>query len=289
MTTTAAPIQVFSVSDFGIPLKSFLSATKPIFDGLPFDEYDCKKEQIVFLQTHLPEETKNADEMFYRYYKAEIGFQGISPFYLKLNEAEKEQFNRIKPYRRRAVSRFLLQYTPERGWVYERIPTSSFSQTYAKIKEDHFDFRSLPRIFSEIDEEAVSSKIFDRLMKGVASKVRSYHPDVDKLDITVHHVRVMTHKDKVTSNSPEGIHQDGFDYIVSALVVERVDVDGGESQIFGEDKQTKILTTTLQPGQGILQPDLNTSLWHSVSPIHVMRKESGYRSSIGFDIALVRS
>ena len=98
---------------------------------------------------------------------------------------------------------------------------------------------------------------------------------------------VETAKERITSNSPEGIHQDGYDYIVSALVVERKNISGGISEIFANDKKSKILSTTLQPGFGLLQPDLNTDLWHHVTKIQPT-SDIGFRSSIGFDIALIR-
>ena len=95
-----------------------------------------------------------------------------------------------------------------------------------------------------------------------------------------HHVRVTTLPGLETSNSPEGLHQDGFPFIVSALVVERENIYGGESEIYAGDKKTLILKTALQPGFGLLQPDLGSDLWHLVTPI----LGAGYRSSIGFDI-----
>jgi hypothetical protein len=84
------------------------------------------------------------------------------------------------------------------------------------------------------------------------------------------------------------LHQDGYDYIVSALVIERKNIIGGISQVFADDKKTKLLSTKLNPGQGILQPDQGTSFWHNVTPFSVIpQTEVGYRSSIGFDIGVL--
>lgn len=93
---------------------------------------------------------------------------------------------------------------------------------------------------------------------------------------------------QVSSNSPEGIHQDGMDYIVSALVVERNNVSGGKSIIYGADAITPLLNITLQSGQGIFQPDKGTELWHEVTPISLINpNEPGYRSTIGFDVLIL--
>lgn len=284
-TTTIRPITVFSVEDFGMPIPQFVQANAPLFYDLPLDPYDAKKEQIMLLQSTLD---LNCTDILYKYYLGELDFSAIEQYYKMLPEKKQVEFDKIKPYRRRGVSRYSCNKSSS-GWNARRIPTKPFSQTYAKISENHFDIRALPRIFTEIDEKSVSSDMFKTLLFGLIGKIAEYHPDISELDITVHHVLVETTKERVTSNSPEGIHQDGYDYIVSALVVERCAILGGESQIFDDDKTTKILTTTLQPGHGILQPDKDTHLWHKVTPIYVKEgMDIGFRSSIGFDIGLVR-
>ncbi len=297
IVTATTPIQVFSVADFNINLPLFLQTFQPLFYSLPLDDYDAKKEQIMLLQNHLPAQTQGPQttEKLHAYYMGELSLGALQPYLEQLLEEKQTEFAKIKPYRRRAVSRFAMHKNGH-DWNFKRIPTKSFSQTEAKIAENYFDIRSLPRVFTEIDEQHVEQPLFHQLLTGLARRVGGYHPEISALDITVHHVLVETFTERVTSNSPEGIHQDGYDYIVSALVMERRNVLGGESQIFDEDKTTKILTTTLQPGHGILQPDKNTHLWHKVSQIVVedpkKALEAGtlgaFRSSMGFDIALVR-
>ncbi len=283
MTYKTNPIQLFSVRDFGLSIQHFLTQTKPLFEALPFDCYDSRKEQIQFLQTNLAEPPPR--DLLFRYYLGEIEIHSLATCIETLSPDKLNEFKKIQAYRKRAVSRFILD-KENMSWRCKRIPTSAFSQDFGKIDKDVFDIRLLPRQFTEIEEAMVDNELFKTLLFGVASNVAQLHPSLKRLDITVHHVRVMTSSERITSNAPEGIHQDGFDYIVSALVVERENVLGGESQIFKEDKKTKIFTTTLQPGFGILQPDKGTDLWHTVTPITVQSGTSGYRSSIGFDIAL---
>ena len=53
-------------------------------------------------------------------------------------------------------------------------------------------------------------------------------------------------------------------------------------------KKTKIFETILKNGQGIIQPDLNSELWHEVTEISQINiNEVGYRSSVGFDIEVL--
>ena len=53
-------------------------------------------------------------------------------------------------------------------------------------------------------------------------------------------------------------------------------------------KKTKIFETILKNAQGIIQPDLNSELWHEVTEISQINiNEVGYRSSVGFDIEVL--
>ena len=48
--------------------------------------------------------------------------------------------------------------------------------------------------------------------------------------------------------------------------------------------------TTLEPGFGIFQPDLNTDLWHTVEQISVIQGEKhGLRSTIGLDFEIIET
>ncbi|MDO8598729.1 MAG: 2OG-Fe dioxygenase family protein, partial [bacterium] len=99
------------------------------------------------------------------------------------------------------------------------------------------------------------------------------------------------------TNAPEGIHRDGADYIVSALVMERDDVDGGMSIVYDPAKDRKLLEMTLTPGQGLFQADqlytlpAEQWLWHNVTPVTLHDTDGdrrGSRNIFGFDVVLHR-
>ncbi|MDE3056275.1 MAG: 2OG-Fe dioxygenase family protein [Verrucomicrobiota bacterium] len=170
----------------------------------------------------------------------------------------------------------------------ERVSIDSFSQTHALLEHSQEeDWRKLPRVFPHLEKKHSSLPTFRAFLCGIADQIQTYNAQAQKLDIVAHHMKVVTTKERVRGNSPEGIHQDGYPFLVTALVVERLGVTGGESQVFDEDKKTKIFTTTLRPGQGILQPDLGSHLWHHVTPI-APEQSKGVRSVIGLDIDIVR-
>ena len=83
-------------------------------------------------------------------------------------------------------------------------------------------------------------------------------------------------------NAPEGIHRDGADWIISALVVQRVGVLGGESVVY-DPARRRLFRARLRAGEGLLQDD--RQLWHDVSQIRLApRHARGVRDLFGLDL-----
>ena len=279
-----APICTFSVEDLGVPLRKFLRENKGVFDGLPADMYDVRREHIEFLQARQSQSSSNLIDLWRGYFLGNYNFSEIQPLYDVLSKKDREAFDAIKPYRFRAISRFQLVNQNE-NFSLKRVSVKAFTQSQSSIENKEEDWRKLSRVFSDLQEGHASLPTFRATLLGIAEKVKQVSPSLRKLDIVVHHVKVKTTADRIRGNSPEGIHQDGYPFLVTALVVERKGVSGGESLIFDSDKVSQVFKTTLRPGQGLLQPDLNTKLWHYVTPIEpVKAHQEGIRSIIGFDI-----
>ena len=125
------------------------------------------------------------------------------------------------------------------------------------------------------------------MLKFVSFKIGRYAKK-SKFAITAHHTLIFCENGRKSTNSPEGIHQDGMDFIMSAFVIDRQNINGAKSIIYANDKKTKIFETILKNAQGIIQPDLNSELWHEVTEISQINiNEVGYRSSVGFDIEVL--
>ncbi len=121
---------------------------------------------------------------------------------------------------------------------------------------------------------------------------------VQEMTLTFHEMGLYVYGEAAPSNAPEGIHQDGADYIVSALVLEREDVVGGESVVLAPDKKSEYLRVALAPGQGIFHADAHRGLrpdqqpWHGITPIRLHDTNGdgeGFRNIFGFDITLGQS
>ena len=198
---------------------------------------------------------------------------------------------RIRPRRKRSIAKFVLTkdngklFFSEFGWNVERIPAQSFSQN---AESESGDVRSLKRVFPEMSGRVTSNQDFWHLLLSLAHLVISVHRhSIREITITAHQVSIFAELEHDGDNAPEGIHQDGSDYIVSALVVERDGILGGQSIVYGADKKTELLRHTLIPGEGLFQADKNSSLWHDVTPIREdpdIPPTYGKRSIFGFDI-----
>lgn len=75
---------------------------------------------------------------------------------------------------------------------------------------------------------------------------------------------------------PEGVHQDGVNFLVIGSV-SRKDITGGVSYVYESEDGDPIYETTLTPGQAIIIDD--TELFHMASPITAINGE-GHRDMI---------
>jgi hypothetical protein len=185
--------------------------------------------------------------------------------------------------RKRSIAKFILSASSAAtdGWVISRVPAASFSQ---KVGDD----RALVRTFHEMAAVVTEDPRIQTLTRAIAEKVRVCRPEARVLKVHLHQVCIFADLMGAGDNAPEGIHQDGADYIVSALVLEREGIVGGESIIYAPDKETVLLRHTLLPGEGIFQED--RILWHDVTPIAEDPASSptfGHRSILGYDLEII--
>ena len=197
---------------------------------------------------------------------------------------------RIKGRRARSISRYILSYEPTGHiWNILRVPVQSFAQSVATA-----DIRSFPRVFQETSRVVSAHPEFKRFLSAIAHIVKEIRPSATEIEITLHQMDIYTDVLGEATNSPEGTHQDGADYIVSALVIERAGVLGGESVVYFRDKDRQIecLRRTLQPGEGLFQADKNTPLWHDVTAVGEdpsIPPPYGHRGIFGLDINVMKA
>ncbi len=286
----AKPIELINLEEYGIDVKEISEKLKPAYETeYEWDHYLLRQNRIEFLKNNLSNNILNQipDEFWERYYNEIISDSELEPVLHNLSRLQFEKFSEIRPTRKRLVSEFDLKYS-QNSWEISRVPAKPFGQDDALVSlENAHDYRLARRIFKELPK-SLEDNFLHVLLNAVAEDLRtklSSHPT--SLNVALHHTVIYCFQGINGTNSPEGIHQDGMDYIVSALVIERNGIQGGKSVIYERDAKTELFEVTLQPGQGIFQPDKNTDLWHVVTPISCLPdKNIGYRSSIGLDITI---
>jgi hypothetical protein len=277
-------LRVFNLETFGIERESFLRDLRPTFSVLHLDPYDAKRAKVDLLKKRLPQYTDRLNGFLSHYYANKEDLAAVYDILKELDDADRNELDRIgmTGRRKRSVARFNIRRAA-RKWSFERVSAEKFRQKVAPG-----DPRALVRVFHEMETMVADHPQVRHLMACFADLVRERHPECERLQMNVHQMFVFADILSGGDNAPEGIHQDGADYIVSALVIERAGIVGGESIVYALDKKTEYVRRTLAEGEGIFQSDRH--LWHDVTPIRenpAVPPDYGHRSILGFDMDIV--
>ncbi|WP_298309864.1 2OG-Fe dioxygenase family protein [uncultured Aquimarina sp.] len=285
-----SPIRVGNVADLGIDEKSFLDFFQPFFGELQDDVYLVRGKQITFLKEVFPSDSVSIEKLHKPYFEGTRTIDALAYWIEQLDANQKQEFDQLSTItRQRNISSFLIEIWDDQYFV-ERIVQQGFEQ-------DVDDFRVWKRVFKQATREAVENELFSELLKKMAGLVKKIHPEVRKIQITSHFMRTISKEKIKGENSPEGVHEDGAQYIMSALVVNRQNITGAESQVYEKttsDTNELIYKKVLQPGEFIFQADtgeeftFGNDLWHYVTPIEPEDiTNPGIRDIIGFDMDIL--
>lgn len=286
-----SPIRILSLSDININQTAFVDYFTNLFAELSWDYYDLRRLQIEYLKAVFPDQQEEIHQYFKAYFTGATTINVLEKWIAQLSPTQKVEFEAIQPWRRRSVAKFEIK---EKGNRFElkRVPVTQFEQS---VEES--DFRSWPRIFEEAPKSHVEHQLFYQFIFKIFMLVRSVQPEVKAATFTAHFMSVQATATTPGDNSPEGAHEDGAAYIVSALVINRKNVSGAESQVLeklSDNRKELILRHTLQPGEFAFQADtgeeliFGNDLWHHVTPFHLTDPSAGegWRDIIGFDIEI---
>lgn len=284
-------IERFSLDQWDIDSNRFIAATASSFADMPLDDYDVRLARIRLLNEHLPARAHALTPVLTDYFTGKITVDELQPLCAALPPELAARFQQIAPFRRRAIARFHMSAGKHGGWEIQAIGAAPFVQRTMQSGglDPNLHYRTLPRSFAALDPRISEQTIYRQFLCQTANMMKA-RQRFRALSMTVHHMHCfVSDPSAMASNSPEGIHQDGADYIVSALVIERHNVIGGVSKIYrGAEAEATLFEASLSEGEGLLHPDHGSSLWHEVTPIaranhHV---PVGYRSIIGVDLDL---
>lgn len=286
-----SPIRISNLQQLGLPQEAFIQQFAPFFEELAWDRYDPKRLQLAYLVDRFPKDKKKLHALFKAYYTGETTLAPFKKWRKQLSKKERKKFEAIQPWRRRSVAKFRIKQT-KKGFSIKRLSATQFTQAV-----DETDIRSWPRVFQEAPIHHVENSLFYQFLIQIFRLVQSVEGNIKKVDITAHFMSVKATADAPGNNSPEGAHEDGAAYIVSALVINRFNVSGGETQILEKRKKEKkkmILRHILQPGEFAFQADtgeekvFGNDLWHHVTPFYKTHPEKGdgWRDIIGLDVVI---
>jgi hypothetical protein len=107
------------------------------------------------------------------------------------------------------------------------------------------------RDFAELEEDLERLPEFQLL---IARFVDSSKIEPETTEIGVHQIRIVASPGQVGEPAPEGIHQDGFDF-VGIFCISREQVRGAETHLYEDPSQAPIFAKELQPGEFVLVND----------------------------------
>lgn len=168
-------------------------------------------------------------------------------------------------YRRRRHSSFVVD-----GTTLTQVPHRAHYQPLA-YNALH---GGMHRLFEPISPEIVNQPVWTRLLLAIGhicSQERAAQPWY----VEAHQFRIDT-TDGIGRPTPEGAHRDGVDF-VAILLVDRVDIKGGESRIFEIDGPNGKRFTLLEHWTLIILDDLRVI--HESTPIQPTA-EGGHRDTL---------
>ncbi len=165
-------------------------------------------------------------------------------------------------FRRRRFSRFT--GTPENLHRLEHkyfVQSSQVNKLAGGVKRD----------FPELEDHLIELGEFQRLIAAFV--------DFSKIDplvreMGVHQIRIIASKDEKGEPAPEGIHQDGFDF-VGIFCIKRHAISGGETHLYRAKDQPPIFDKVLQPGEFVMVND--RTLFHYASAVAPVGDAEGER------------
>lgn len=177
---------------------------------------------FTYILTHFPTDDLHALRPFYERLPLDPYIQGV--------------------FRRRRFSRFIGHASHMR-----RLEHKYFLQS----KDVNQLAGGVRREFQELEDDLLIQPAFQAM---VTTFIDGMGIDPEVREFGVHQIRIVCSPEFSGSPAPEGIHQDGFDYI-GMFCVERHQILGATTRIYPAKNQPPMFSRDLQAGEGVLAND----------------------------------
>ncbi|HEU0200690.1 MAG TPA: 2OG-Fe dioxygenase family protein [Burkholderiaceae bacterium] len=123
----------------------------------------------------------------------------------------------------------------------------------------------IKRYFDPLEPGFVASPFFDALVRFLAVVFDAAQRRRGAWNIRAHPYRIRASGYSEGRPTPEGMHRDGVDYVIS-LMVRRHNVQGGETHVTDNEGSPLFSHTLTAPMECLLEDDARTR--HGVTPVH---------------------
>lgn len=120
------------------------------------------------------------------------------------------------------------------------------------------------RLFDPLEPTFVTDPVFNRLLDWLTHLCDQCEGSPQHWNIRLHPYRIVADMAQSGNPTPEGLHRDGVDYIVS-MMVSRCNVEGGESTVTDNEGQVLWQRTLQKPLDILIGQDARTM--HAVTPV----------------------
>ncbi|MEH1833255.1 MAG: 2OG-Fe dioxygenase family protein [Nostoc sp.] len=186
-----------------------------------------------------------------------LNLEGFKPFFSNMPIDPYIKGN----YRSRRLSRFTVS-----GNQLIKLPHGYLFQS----KEYNPLVGDVKREFAELDDALTELDIFRNLVLAFSDSCK-LHPEAE---IGVHQIRTICSPKNLGNPAPEGIHQDGTDFI-GIFSVDRDNIEGGETHLYTAKKEKPVFSKVLNPGELLLVNDHD--FFHFTTPIKPQTDAQGSR------------
>jgi hypothetical protein len=170
-----------------------------------------------------------------------------------------------------AVDAYLAEHGTYRRRRHAVFSLSNSGQAVREANRPHYQSKTyntlqggIERWFEPIAREIAESPVFNRVLAFCARVFGSLAPHVNSWNVEVHQFRIEAKAGQAGLPTPEGMHRDGVDYVLVALI-KRSNINSGTTKIHDLDGKEVGSFTLTHPLDSALVDD--ERVYHGVTPV----------------------
>ena len=170
-----------------------------------------------------------------------------------------------------AVDAYLAEHGTYRRRRHAVFSLSSDGQATREPHRPHYQSKTyntlqggIERWFEPIESGIADSEIFHRILSFCAKTFAVLAPDVTRWNVETHQFRIEARESEAGQPTPEGVHRDGVDYVLVALI-DRTNIERGTTTIHDKSgKQLGSFTLTRALDSALVD---DTRVFHGVTSV----------------------